>query len=268
MPFSHAHDSTRVTAFLQVDTLKGALLSVLLLPLILPEYEPDSASPTGPTSRTIWTDWSRHPQQGYGAGYCQHSLYLHIRLRSTHFPLLLHVALVETASNSLLFSSTSDSSLAVQLHPLVLLTTSDYTTCHSMHSQQGPIVGAIIDQQSAHTITMEQAFQCNTKEQGDKVLIDEEWFTERLEQFKDVQKSPRLDLVVICFLDPPSGPLTDYPTTRIIISLTKAFKPPCRQVFSSLSIHAIPVSNFDPPTTQMQEKEKRRTIVFGRLYHQ
>ncbi|KAH0043302.1 hypothetical protein KCU78_g600, partial [Aureobasidium melanogenum] len=183
---------------------------------------------------------------------------MHIRLRSTHFPLLLHLALVETASNSLLFGSTSDSSLAVQLHPLVILTTSDYTTCHHMRSQQGSIVGAIIGWQS-----MEQAFQCKTKEQGDKVLIDEEWFTERLEQFKDVQKSPPLDLVVICFLDPPSGPLTGYPTTRIIISLTKAFKPPCQQVFSSLSRHAIPGSNFDPPTTQMQKRRDEQLCSAG-----
>ncbi|KAH0155437.1 hypothetical protein KCU67_g8710, partial [Aureobasidium melanogenum] len=226
-PFSHAHDSTRVTAFLQVDTPKDALLPVLLLPLVLPEHEPDSPNKDmdPATANTLST--------------C-----MHIRLRSTHFPLLLHLTLVETASNSLLFGSTSDSSLAVQLHPLVILTTSDYTTCHHMRSQQGSIVGAIIGWQS-----MEQAFQCKTKEQGDKVLIDEEWFTERLEQFKDVQKSPPLDLVVICFLDPPSGPLTGYPTTRIIISLTKAFKPPCQQVFSNA-------------------KEKRRTIVFGRLYHQ
>jgi COP9 signalosome complex subunit 6 len=90
--------------------------------------------------------------------------------------------MVETASNFLLSSSTSDSSLSIQLHPLVLLTISDYITRHSMRSQQGPIVGAIIGQQNGRTITMEQAFQCKTKEMGDKVLIDEEWFAERLEQ--------------------------------------------------------------------------------------
>ncbi|KAG9566719.1 COP9 signalosome-like protein subunit 6, partial [Aureobasidium melanogenum] len=118
--------------------------------------------------------------------------------------------MVETASNSLLSSSTSDSSLSVQLHPLVLLTISDYITRHSMRSQQGPIVGAIIGQQNGRAITMEQAFQCKTKEQGDKVLVDEEWFAERLEQFKDVHKSPPLDLVAIFTLAPPSGPLPDH----------------------------------------------------------
>lgn len=90
--------------------------------------------------------------------------------------------MVETASNSLLSTSTSDSSLSVQLHPLVLLTISDYITRHSMRSQQGPIVGAIIGQQNGRTVTMEQAFQCKIKEDGDKVLVDEEWFVERLEQ--------------------------------------------------------------------------------------
>jgi COP9 signalosome complex subunit 6 len=136
--------------------------------------------------------------------------------------------MVETASNSLLSSSTSDSSLSVQLHPLVLLTISDYITRHSMRSQQGPIVGAIIGQQNGRTITMEQAFQCKTKEMGDKVLIDEEWFAERLEQcmlplfhphqpiianrqtVKDVHKAPALDLVAIFTLAPPSGPLPDH----------------------------------------------------------
>ncbi|KAH0402960.1 hypothetical protein KCU89_g2621, partial [Aureobasidium melanogenum] len=132
--------------------------------VFLPVNAPKSASPTGPTSHTIWTDWSRQSRQGYGVGYCQHSLYLHNRPRSTHFPLLLHLALVEMASNSLLFSDTQDSSLAVQLHPLDLPTTSDYTTCHSMRSQQAPIVGAIIGRQSGHTITMEQAFQCKTRD--------------------------------------------------------------------------------------------------------
>ncbi|KAG9682859.1 COP9 signalosome-like protein subunit 6, partial [Aureobasidium melanogenum] len=118
--------------------------------------------------------------------------------------------MVETASNSLLSTSTSDSSLSVQLHPLVLLTISDYITRHSMRSQQGPIVGAIIGQQNGRTVTMEQAFQCKIKEDGDKVLVDEEWFAERLEQFKDVHKSPPLDLVAIFTLAPPSGPLPDH----------------------------------------------------------
>ncbi|KAI5272822.1 hypothetical protein E4T47_03971 [Aureobasidium subglaciale] len=118
--------------------------------------------------------------------------------------------MVETASNSLLSTSTSDSSLSVQLHPLVLLVISDYITRHSIRKQEGPIIGAIIGQQNGRSITMEQAFQCKTKQDGDKVLIDEEWFADRLEQFKDVHKSPPLDLVAVFTLAPPSGPLPEH----------------------------------------------------------
>ncbi|THY32362.1 hypothetical protein D6D00_01626 [Aureobasidium pullulans] len=118
--------------------------------------------------------------------------------------------MVETASNSLLSSSTSDSSLSVQLHPLVLLTISDYITRHSVRQQEGPIVGAIIGQQNGRQITMEQAFQCKTKQDGDRIVVDDEWFAERLEQFKDVHKAPPLDLVAIFTLAPPSGPLPEH----------------------------------------------------------
>ncbi|TIA23065.1 hypothetical protein D6C80_00886 [Aureobasidium pullulans] len=118
--------------------------------------------------------------------------------------------MVETASNSLLSSSTSDSSLSVQLHPLVLLTISDYITRHSVRQQEGPIIGAIIGQQNGRQITMEQAFQCKTKQDGDRIVVDDEWFTERLEQFKDVHKAPPLDLVAIFTLAPPSGPLPEH----------------------------------------------------------
>ncbi|THX30693.1 hypothetical protein D6D10_08585 [Aureobasidium pullulans] len=118
--------------------------------------------------------------------------------------------MVETASNSLLSSSTSDSSLSVQLHPLVLLTISDYITRHSVRQQEGPIIGAIIGQQNGRQITTEQAFQCKTKQDGDRIVVDDEWFAERLEQFKDVHKAPPLDLVAIFTLAPPSGPLPEH----------------------------------------------------------
>jgi COP9 signalosome complex subunit 6 len=90
--------------------------------------------------------------------------------------------MVETASNSLLSSSTSDSSLSVQLHPLVLLTISDYITRHTLRNQQGPIIGAIIGQQNGRHVTMEHAFECKLKHETARVLVDDEWFAERLEQ--------------------------------------------------------------------------------------
>lgn len=91
-----------------------------------------------------------------------------------------------TAHNPLL-SSASDSSLSVQLHPLVLLTISDYVTRHTLRSQQGPIIGAIVGQQKGREVTMEHAFQCKLKagealNGEERVIVDEEWFAERLDQ--------------------------------------------------------------------------------------
>lgn len=89
-------------------------------------------------------------------------------------------------TNPLLSTSRSDSSLSVQLHPLVLLTISDYVTRHTLRKQEGPIVGAIIGQQNGREVTMEFAFQCKLKplekDGEEKVVVDEAWFADRLEQ--------------------------------------------------------------------------------------
>ena len=87
-------------------------------------------------------------------------------------------------------TKTSDSSLNVQLHPLVLLTISDHITRHNLRKQTGPIVGAILGQQNGREITMEVAFQCklltpedHKGEEGTAAfMIDDEWFRDRLEQ--------------------------------------------------------------------------------------
>ncbi|KAK5004274.1 hypothetical protein LTR39_006209, partial [Cryomyces antarcticus] len=103
----------------------------------------------------------------------------------------------------------SDSALQVQLHPLVILTISDYITRHTLRQQQGPIVGAIIGQQNGHEITMEHAFECKTQELdtvSDCIVLDDVWFKERLEQFRDVHKAPALDLVGWFTLGPEEGP--------------------------------------------------------------
>ncbi|KAJ9667032.1 hypothetical protein H2201_002866 [Coniosporium apollinis] len=115
----------------------------------------------------------------------------------------------------------SDSSPQIQLHPLVLLTISDYITRHTLRKQEGPVVGAILGQQDGRTITMEVAFECLVKanDNGDAVL-DNEWFNDRLEQFKDVHKSPPLDLVAWFTLAPPSGPQpTHLPIHRYLQTL-------------------------------------------------
>jgi COP9 signalosome complex subunit 6 len=86
--------------------------------------------------------------------------------------------------NPLLAGSTpSDTSPEVQLHPLVLLTISDYITRHKLRQQKGPIAGAILGHQNGREITMEVAFDCKmlVSEDG-SVLLDQEFFQERLEQ--------------------------------------------------------------------------------------
>lgn len=73
----------------------------------------------------------------------------------------------------------------MQLHPLVLLTVSDYITRHTLRQQSGPIVGAIIGQQNGREITMEVAFEAKLIAGDDgEVRIDDQWFGERLEQCK------------------------------------------------------------------------------------
>ncbi|KAK4949356.1 hypothetical protein LTR10_011974 [Elasticomyces elasticus] len=99
-----------------------------------------------------------------------------------------------------------DTPLNVQLHPLALLTISDYITRHTLRSQQGPVVGAIIGEQSGRDFTLEHAFECKLEEHHGDVLVDNGWFTERLEQYRDVHKAPPLDLVAMFALGPVEGP--------------------------------------------------------------
>ena len=89
----------------------------------------------------------------------------------------------EDQLNPLLSTQKSSDSLPAVLHPLVLLTISDYITRHTLRQQQGPIVGALLGQQNGREITIEHAFECLTKasENGD-ILLGEPWFTNRLEQ--------------------------------------------------------------------------------------
>ena len=111
-------------------------------------------------------------------------------------------------SNPLVSSSkTSDSRQTVQLHPLVLLTVSDYITRHTLQKRKGPVVGAILGAQHGRDISMEHAFECKTEEDKDgAVVMNEGWFDERLKQFRDVHKAPALDLVGWFTLTPVSGP--------------------------------------------------------------
>ncbi|KAI1822805.1 COP9 signalosome-like protein subunit 6 [Xylaria intraflava] len=100
----------------------------------------------------------------------------------------------------------SDSGLQAVLHPLVLLTISDYITRHTLREQPGPIVGALLGQQNGREITIEHAFECATRMGDDDFVLDAEWFDQRLTQMKTMYSSPQLDLVGWYTLLPKSGP--------------------------------------------------------------
>ncbi len=90
----------------------------------------------------------------------------------------------DQSSNPLVTTSpASDTSPQIQLHPLVLLTISDYITRHTLRKHQSPIVGAIIGQQNGREVTMEVAFEAKTEVSADgAALLDEGWFVQRLDQ--------------------------------------------------------------------------------------
>jgi len=100
----------------------------------------------------------------------------------------------------------SDTGLQVALHPLVLLTISDYITRHTLRQQKGPVVGALLGQQNGREITIEHAFECLLAEAEDGTVLNKTWFEDRLQQMKDVHKVPALDLVGWYTILPTSGP--------------------------------------------------------------
>ncbi|KAF6838147.1 COP9 signalosome subunit 6 [Colletotrichum musicola] len=111
-----------------------------------------------------------------------------------------------------LMSSQKSSELQAVLHPLVLLTISDYITRHTLRSQTGPIVGALLGQQNGREITIEHAFECHTTQAPEVeggYLLDAHRFGARLEQIpkvKTVHKDRGLDLVGWYTLLPSTGP--------------------------------------------------------------
>jgi COP9 signalosome complex subunit 6 len=91
--------------------------------------------------------------------------------------------MADASDNALISTRPSDSGLHVALHPLVLLTISDYATRHAARQQTGPIVGAILGQQQGRQITLEHAFDCHTITNPDnKIVLDSSWFASRVQQ--------------------------------------------------------------------------------------
>src|ERR1700760_999916 len=78
----------------------------------------------------------------------------------------------------------SDTSLDIALHPLVLLTISDYITRHTLRNQKGPVVGALLGQQNGREITIEHAFECLLIDVETETIVHKSWFEERLQQSK------------------------------------------------------------------------------------
>lgn len=91
----------------------------------------------------------------------------------------------------LITSSAPDTSPQIALHPLVILTISDFVTRTTLRNQNRPIVGAILGQQNGREITMEVAFEAKWVSQEDgTVNLDEEWFKDRLEQCQYLRICP------------------------------------------------------------------------------
>lgn len=118
----------------------------------------------------------------------------------------------------------ADSTLHASLHPLVLLTISDYITRHSLRRYTQPIVGALLGQHKGREITIEHAYDVKlldpvlpvpddfdstqNRREGEQPewRLHESWFADRLQQYKDVHKDPALELVGWWTLSPPEGP--------------------------------------------------------------
>ena len=77
----------------------------------------------------------------------------------------------------LVSTTPSTSGLQIALHPLALLTISDYITRHTLREQKGPIMGALLGSQNGREIAIEYAYEFVVSEQ---VEIDVEWFNTKL----------------------------------------------------------------------------------------
>lgn len=74
----------------------------------------------------------------------------------------------------------------VILHPLVLISISDYVVRHTLRQHEGPVVGALLGQQNGREISIEYAYEVKIigDGNGEGFKLDVFWFEERLEQSK------------------------------------------------------------------------------------
>lgn len=80
-----------------------------------------------------------------------------------------------------LVSRGGSSELQVILHPLVLLTISDYIARHTLREMEGQVTGALLGQQNGREITIEHAFDVGVPS-SEGPSVSEEMFSRRLEQ--------------------------------------------------------------------------------------
>lgn len=81
---------------------------------------------------------------------------------------------------NVLSNEKSTSGFKVALHPLVILTISDYLTRHTLRNQPGPLIGALLGQQNESHVSIEHAFEINAL----TGQVDVPWFMSRLEDSK------------------------------------------------------------------------------------
>jgi COP9 signalosome complex subunit 6 len=74
----------------------------------------------------------------------------------------------------------STSGLQIALHPLALLTISDYITRHTLRNLPGAIVGALLGSQSGREIAIEHAYEVVTEPRNTNIVIDKAWFETKL----------------------------------------------------------------------------------------
>jgi hypothetical protein len=74
----------------------------------------------------------------------------------------------------------STSGLRIALHPLALLTISDYITRHTLRNLPGAIVGALLGSQSGREIAIEHAYEVVLVPNDTSIAIDKAWFETKL----------------------------------------------------------------------------------------
>ncbi|KAA8913257.1 hypothetical protein FN846DRAFT_930288 [Sphaerosporella brunnea] len=92
-------------------------------------------------------------------------------------------------ATSLISQHPSTSGLQIALHPLALLTVSDYITRHTLRQGRGPIVGALLGRQTGREISIEHAYEIMI---SPDLEVDTQWFETKLQLFKETHPSSDL----------------------------------------------------------------------------